>query len=40
MTTTIGTTDDCLIRKNPIPHPTIFGSPFRNCSERRSYLKD
>jgi len=24
MTTTIGTTDDCLIRKNPIPHPTIF----------------
>ncbi|PYK68271.1 MAG: hypothetical protein DME45_08365 [Verrucomicrobia bacterium] len=24
MTTTIGTTDGYLIRKNPIPHPTIL----------------
>ena len=24
MTSTIGTTDDYLIRKNPIPHPTIL----------------
>ena len=39
MTTTIGTTDDCLIRKNLITCDD-FGSRFRNCSGPPLYLKD
>src|SRR6266480_7398307 len=29
---TIGATNDCLIRKNPILHKAIVGSRFRDCS--------